>query len=135
MIPETGYRIVNSPMHPQRHPQQQQQHQQSTPHSRNVSPRRKGPTTSTPNKETPSARRCLPLNSESAAIGPTLRHHMEDSQVAYGSAYCERQRKVPTATTFYQGVEGAFIARTAVVSFSLKLLLILKLCLFSLSEV
>lgn len=110
-------------------------HQQLTPQrDRALSPSRsiKGPATSTPNKEPigqqqqqlqqPSARRCLPLNDSGT---PMIRRHIEDSQtygrsprsmaaysVAEEAMYVERKKQ-----QFYSGVEEAFIARTAVVSF------------------
>ncbi|XP_058795608.1 atrophin-1-like [Phymastichus coffea] len=119
-----GQRAMNSPAHPQH--QQQQQHQ-ATPQNRVLSPRgSKGLTTSTPNKETPSARRCLPLNDHQAST-PT-RRYVDDSGIHYGRTgmptgqphrlqieedaviYSEKK-----AAGFYQGPEAAFIARTAVV--------------------
>ncbi|XP_008202024.1 ataxin-2 homolog [Nasonia vitripennis] len=118
-----GQRAMNSPM--------QQPAQHSTPQSRALSPRGggKGPTTSTPNKEPPSARRCLPLNESTP--GPMVRRHIEDSQAAaYGrtpghryhmevandEVYVDHQKKAAQANGgFYPSVESAFIARTAVV--------------------
>lgn len=123
---------MNSPMYAA----QLQQHH-STPQSRALSPRGKGPTTSTPTKEPPSARRCLPLNEPMSAAPAMLRRHIEDSQaVVYGrtpgqahryhmgtandEVYVDQQKKAAQANAgFYQSVESAFIARTAVVSFYL----------------
>ena len=99
-----------------------QQRYQATPPSRTLSPRAlKGPMTSTPTKEPPSARRCLPLNMEPYygrsplqqtphQYGQMQRYHSQglSDEVIYG------EKKKNQAN--YQSVENAFIARTAVVS-------------------
>ncbi|XP_014208034.1 uncharacterized protein LOC106639099 [Copidosoma floridanum] len=127
-----GHRAMNSPMRPQ-------PHHHTTPQSRALSPRSKGPTTSTPNKEPPSARRCLPLNEPLIAPSQSsmLRRHLEDSQAAaYGRSpqatstqqlsryhppdsaaeeamYVEHKK----AGFYHQAVDGgAYVSRTAVVS-------------------
>lgn len=131
----TGQRAMNSPAHSQ---QQQQQQQHGTPQSRALSPRSKGPTTSTPNKDPPSARRCLPLNDPHHSQVSTPRRYHDDSNIQYGrtiipsvqahrlqiedEAVIYSEKKAAQANGFYQGPEAAFIARTAVVSFFFLLL-------------
>ena len=96
-----------------------QQRYQATPPSRTLSPR--APMTSTPTKEPPSARRCLPLNMEHSygpssiqetpqKYGQMRRYHSQglSDEVIYG----EKKKN----QAHYQSVENAFIARTAVVS-------------------
>ncbi|KAJ8684482.1 hypothetical protein QAD02_020274 [Eretmocerus hayati] len=135
----SGYRSMNSPA--RQHPQQQGTPPSRALSPRRgsvgagVGDISKGPATSTPTKGPPSARRCLPLNEPA---GPTmLRRHLDDSQtygraqlpdshyqqhvfdssVAEEAMYIEHKKQQLAAANqlYHQGVEAAFIARTAVV--------------------